>query len=412
MEIRPILSAMLRSKTAPLLIAAQVALTLAIVCNALYIIDDRLATASRPTGADEANLSQIRFYPHRQISDIAGMQRRDIEAIRAVPGVEGALWINQVPLGQSSWNIGGIVVEPGQPPLQIGSTMYYSGNGDSLVDTLGLQLLEGRDFEESEFIEFNPEVEQRSARVTIVTRALAEALFPDATSVVGKTFYPGGGNDGDEGLRIIGVVEKLQSPAAPADVARAENSMILPIRYLAPFSTYTVRTEPGRQDAVMTEVEKSLLALRDDRVLLGRTTYAEYRDRRYAGENMMAGLLIAVTAFLLLITGSGIVGMASLWVNQRRKQIGVRRALGAQKRDILRYFLVENVLITTGGVVAGVALAMALNNLLVTELEIPRLPLGYVAVTMAVMWALGLLAVLGPAWRAAAVPPAIATRTA
>ena len=69
-------------------------------------------------------------------------------------------------------------------------------------------------------------------------------------------------------------------------------------------------------------------------------------------------------------------------------------------------------LITTGGIVAGLALALALNNFLVGELEIPRLPVEYLAVTMAAMWVLGLLAVFGPAWRAAAVPPAIATRTA
>ena len=122
--------------------------------------------------------------------------------------------------------------------------------------------------------------------------------------------------------------------------------------------------------------------------------------------------LLLVTGFLLLITASGIVGMASLWVNQRRKQIGVRRAIGARKADILRYFLVENVLITTGGIVAGIGLALALNNFLVSELSIPRLPVAYLLGTMAVMWVLGLLAVLGPAWRAAAVPPAIATRTA
>ena len=162
----------------------------------------------------------------------------------------------------------------------------------------------------------------------------------------------------------------------------------------------------------MTQVEKALLALRDDRVLLGKRTFVEYRARRYSGENMMAGLLIAVTVFLLLITASGIVGMASLWVNQRRKQIGVRRALGARRQDIIRYFLLENVLITTGGVIAGLALALALNNFLVSELELPRLPVTYLGLTMLAMWILGLLAVLGPAWRAAAVPPAIATRTA
>jgi putative ABC transport system permease protein len=409
METRPILSAMMRSKTAPLLIAAQVALTLAIVCNALYIIKDRLATAARPTGADEQNLAEIRFYPHRQISDIQDMQRRDIEAIKAVPGVISATWTNQVPLGQSSWNNGGLTAERGRDS-DIGATMYYNGTGDSLVKTLGLNLVEGRDFEPEEFIDLNPALERKEATHIIVTTALARLLFPDETSYVGRTFFMGG-TEGEEGVRIVGVVERLQSPSAPAS-ANADNSVIMPIRYYDPFSRYSVRTEPGQQDRAMADVEAALVALRDDRVLLGKRTFAEYRERRYSGENMMAGLLIAVTAFLLMITASGIVGMASLWVNQRRKQIGVRRALGARQFDIIRYFLVENVMITTGGVLAGVVLALVINGLLVSALEIPRLPPVYIGVTMAAMWLLGLLAVLGPAWRAAAVPPAIATRTA
>ena len=410
MEIRPILSAMMRNKTAPLLIAAQVALTLAIVCNALYIIRDRLATAARPTGADEQNLSEIRFYPHRQITDVQDMQRRDIETIKAVPGVVAATWANQIPLGQSSWNYGGLTTDRGQTNSSVGATYYFSGEGDSLVQTLGVRLVEGRDFEPGDFIDLNPAIERKDPSVIIVTKALAQDLFPGETSFVGRTFYLGSGDEAGA-VRIVGVVEKLQSPSAPAS-DQAENSMIGPIHYLDPFSRYSIRTEPGQQDRVMADVEKALLALRNDRVLLGKRTYAEARASRYSGENMMAGLLIAVTGFLLLITASGIVGMASLWVNQRRKQIGVRRALGARKRDILRYFLVENVLITTGGVLAGIALALALNNLLVAELEIPRLPVGYLGLTMAVMWVLGLVAVLGPAWRAAAVPPAIATRTA
>jgi putative ABC transport system permease protein len=410
MEIRPIFSSMMRSKTAPLLIAAQVALTLAIVCNALYIIRDRLATAARPTGADETNLSDIRFYPHRQISDPKELQRRDLEAIKAIPGVLAATWVNQIPLGQSSWNYGGLVTDRSQRDSTIGATFYFDGQGDSIVDTFGLQLVEGRDFTPEEYIEINPELERRDPTVIIVTRALAEELFPDETSYAGRTFYLGNSEDSGA-VRIVGVVEKLQSPSAPAS-EQAENSMIGPIHYHDAFSRYSVRTEPGQQDRVMADVEKTLLALRNDRVLLGKRTFAEARDDRYSGENMMAGLLIAVTGFLLLITASGIVGMASLWVNQRRKQIGVRRALGARKADILRYFLIENVLITTGGIVLGLALALALNNFLVAELEIPRLPVLYLGVTMATMWVLGLLAVFGPAWRAAAVPPAIATRTA
>ncbi|WP_295360330.1 FtsX-like permease family protein [Arenimonas sp.] len=407
MEIRPILSAMLRNKTAPLLIAAQVALTLAIVCNALYIIQDRLATASRPSGADEANVSEIRFYPHRQIADVRGMQLRDLEAIRAVPGVVAAAWTNQVPLGRSGWSTSVRLEADAQESPVDSAAQYFSP--DSIIDTFGLTLVEGRDFEPGDVIETNPAVDRNQPEVAIITQAMARQLWPDETSVLGKPLYVGG--EDNPPVRVIGVVEKLQTPWGNLG-EQAEYSFILPMRYLDPFTRYSVRTEPGRHAQVMAEVEKVLLENSSDRVLLGRRTLAEARDQRYAGERLMAGLLIAVTVFLLLITASGIVGMASLWVNQRRKQIGVRRAIGARKADILRYFLVENLMITTGGIAAGIALAVALNNFLVAELSLPRLPVAYLGATMVAMWVLGLLAVLGPAWRAAAVPPAIATRTA
>jgi putative ABC transport system permease protein len=99
-------------------------------------------------------------------------------------------------------------------------------------------------------------------------------------------------------------------------------------------------------------------------------------------------------------------------VTQRRKQIGVRRALGARRADILRYFIMENLMITTAGVVAGVMLAVALNNLMVSKLEMEQLPIGYLLAGAALFWVLGLGAVYGPAWRAASISPALATRTA
>ena len=408
MEIRPILSAMLRAKTAPLLIAAQVALTLAIVCNALYIIQDRMATAARPSGVDEQNLSEIRFYPHRPIGDIKGMQMQDLEAIRAIPGVVSASWVNQVPMARSGWSVGGLTTEPGQPPSNINAAQYFSG--DSVVETFGLELVQGRDFLPSEVIESDPEKDRNQAQAVIITQALANLLWPDEATVIGKTMFLGGG-DGASPLQVVGVVASLQTPWAQTSPAH-QNSLILPIRYLDPFTRYAVRTEPGRRDQVMAEVEKALVALRNDRVLLSNRTFSQIREQRYAGERLMAGLLTAVTGFLLLITASGIVGMASLWVNQRRKQIGVRRAIGARKADILRYFLVENLMITTAGIAVGLAMAVGLNNFLVSELDLPRLPVAYLGLTMVGMWVLGLLAVLGPAWRAAAVPPAIATRTA
>lgn len=99
-------------------------------------------------------------------------------------------------------------------------------------------------------------------------------------------------------------------------------------------------------------------------------------------------------------------------MTQRRKQIGVRRALGARRIDILRYFLAENFMITSAGVATGVLLGLGLNQLLVSQLELPRLPAGYLVAGAGLLWLLGLAAVYGPAWRAASISPATATRSA
>lgn len=126
----------------------------------------------------------------------------------------------------------------------------------------------------------------------------------------------------------------------------------------------------------------------------------------------MAWLLGIVCMALLLVTALGIVGLASFWVQQRTKQIGVRRALGATRTQILRYFQTENFILATIGILLGMLLAYAINQLLISKYELPRLPLYYLPIGAILLWALGQVAVFGPARRAAMVPPAIATRSA
>jgi putative ABC transport system permease protein len=122
---------------------------------------------------------------------------------------------------------------------------------------------------------------------------------------------------------------------------------------------------------------------------------------------MLVGLIVA----LLLVTALGIVGLTSFWVAQRRKQIGVRRALGATRGDILHYFQTENFLIVSFGIGLGMLLAFGINLLLMTQYELPRMPVLYLPVGALVLWGLGQLSVLAPALRAAAVPPVVATRS-
>ncbi|WP_133499309.1 ABC transporter permease [Cognatilysobacter terrigena] len=407
MEIRPILSALLRSKTGAVLIAAQIALTLAIIANALYIVNDRVARSIRPSGIDEANSFFITFAGIGDMADKEAMQKRDVEVLKAIPGVVDAAWVNQYPMTQNGWGLG-LTTTPQDPSSGVNGAAYFSP--DSMVKTLGLKIVEGRDFTADDVRTVDPDTGQLGADSVLVTKAMAKKLWPDATSYVGRPVSLGSGTDSVP-MRVVGVIDTLMTPFAQRS-DNAYSSFVLPVRYIASEGSYAVHTAPGQRDRVMRAAEDALVKLRNDRVLTSNRSADDTRARRYQGERSIAGMLIAVTVGLLLVTGSGIVGLASLWVTQRRKQIGVRRALGATKVDILRYFLVENAMISTIGIVIGIALALALNQVLVSTMELPRLPLAYLGYGMLTLWGLGILAVYGPASRAAAVPPAIATRSA
>jgi len=409
MEIRPILSSLLRNKTGALLIAAQVALSLAIVANALYIIQDRVARTSRASGVgDESTLfrfgvGQIKD-PETAEGKIA-LQERLSEQLRALPGVASVAWTNQEPLTTSGWNMG-LSLDTKQAETTSNAAMYFGP--DSFVKTYQLKLIEGRDVNSQDVEVVDPDKSQDLGRVGIVTQTLAKKMFPTG-SIVGKTVYIGTGADALP-IQIVGVVEKLQSPWAQ-NGERGELSLMLAQRRVQGYSEFSIRTEPGQRDRVMKEAEAAMNKV-PGQLVVTNDAMEKSRYDLYRNDRAIAWMLATVTVLLLLVTASGIVGMATLWVNQRRKQIGVRRALGARKVDVLRYFITENFIITTGGVVAGLLLAVGLNQLLVSQLELPKLPLMYLAVGSVVLWLVGIAAVYAPAWRASGISPAIATRSA
>ena len=410
MEIRPILSALLRNKTGAILVALQIALSLAILANALHIVSERREAAARPSGvADEQAVFSISVRnlssggPEQQLAT----QKREIEVIRAVPGVAAAANVNQIPMSQSGWN-NSVAIDRKQVDESAPSSFYFSP--DSLIKTWGLKLVEGRDFLPSEYIDVDANTDI-TPRFVIITKALAEKLWP-GTPAVGRNMYFGTGEDAIE-VRVVGVVERLQTQSAQVS-ERGEFSSIAPMRMYGnyPGALYTVRAEAGQRERVIREVEAALRKASATPVVLETTTLDQYRKDRYRADLALSWMLVTVSVLLLLITASGIVGMASLWVTQRRKQIGVRRALGAKRSDILRYFVTENFMITSAGVAGGVLLGVALNQLLVSKLEMARLPLEYLVVGGIVFWSLGVIAVYGPAWRAASISPALATRSA
>ena len=410
LEIRPILSALLRSKTGAILVALQVAISLAILANAVYIVQLRLEVVARPSGLTEENdLFSVNISnrkPAEHAEQIA-TQKQDEATIRGVSGVLGVTRVTQTPLSRSG-STTGIALDRKQASTNANVSMYITS--ESVMKLWGLKLAEGRDFNQNEFLEIDESTSKEFPDVVIITKVLAEKLFPGQSNVVGKTIYFGTGDDANE-TRIIGVLDRLQTHGAQVGI-KGEISVILPVRLSnSPYSKYSVRAEPGQRERVMKDVEMAIRKASATPLIINMRSLQEDRSRRYRADNGLAWMLIAVCVLLLLVTASGIVGISSLWVTQRRKHIGVRRALGARKIDVLRYFVTENLMITTFGIVCGVALAIGLNQLLVSKLELTKLPVPYLVGGSVIFWILGIIAVVGPAARAASISPATATRS-
>ena len=418
MTLHPILAALRKHKAGVVLISLQIALTLAIVCNAVFIIGQRVERVNRPTGLDENDLFLVtqQWVGAPSSDDPAGvekldvMQKEDLAALRNLPDVASVAPSNSVPLLNSSWT-GSVSIKPGQ---QLGDksgtrTAYYFTD-DQVLPTLGLHLVAGRAFTAAD-VQHQGARDQRDRPVIIVSQALADKLFPQG-SAVGKVIYSDGSSAPST---IIGVVARLQTPSTGSwGNDFAWYSTLVPTRLDSNFTRYVVRAKPGRRDAAMSAVPAALYAVNPMRVLDADDSvksFADIRTSAYRADVGMAILMGVVCLILLAVTAAGIVGLTSFWVGQRQRQIGVRRALGARKVDILHYFQLENLLIAGGGAVVGLLLALGLNRLLMQHFEMQRLPVIYVLLGIVLVLLLGQCAVFVPARRASNVPPVTATRS-
>lgn len=406
MDIRPILTTLRRHKTAAALIVLEIALTCAIVCNALFLIGQRIEKINQPSGIAESELVEVRLGGIGTQVNVAARTREDLAALRGIPGVKSVVPLNQMPFRNNSWNTS-LGLTPDQERPTLSASQYFGSEGT--VDTLGLEVVAGRDFQADEYQDVeaaknDPNLEANGSAV-ILSKAAADKLFP-GTAAVGKTVY-----SGHMPLRVVGVVKELARPTNREGDTRF--SLILPLRMGYDEAFYLIRvTDPARRNEVLEAAVKALERVDSSRLVRGKRTYEEQRQKYFANDRAMVGLLITVCVALLVVTALGIVGLASFWVQQRTKQIGIRRALGATRGQILRYFQTENFLLATVGIVLGMLMAYTINLYLMNNYELPRMPISYLPIGAVLLWLLGQIAVFGPARRAAAVPPAVATRSA
>ncbi len=401
MEFGPIFRALLRNKTGAILIALQCALTLAIVVNAVFIIQTRIDKMGRSTGMDDDNLISVMSIGFVENYNAQAVVDTDLAALRALDGVVDATPINAIPQsgGGSSTGFRATLEDKNE---DIGGA-YYEVDSHAL-NTLDIKLTAGRNFrpEEQKYL---PERTLDFPRAVILSEALAKALFPDGNAL-GKTVYSGTNN----AYEVVGIVERMQAPWI--NWRRFEQTALFPLVTTEKFIRYMIRTEPGRRDELMPIIEQTLTKLNSGRIIRDVNAHSDTVKRAYQEDKAMAILLSTSIGLIVAVTALGIVGLATFSVNRRTRQIGTRRALGASQADILRYFLTENGMITTAGILLGVGLSIGLNMWLVDTYSLDKLDWFYLPFGMVFVWLLGFVAVLAPALKAARIAPAIATRSA
>jgi putative ABC transport system permease protein len=407
MHLGPILSTLCRHKITAFLLVAEIALTCAIVCNAVFLISQRLERTHMPSGVAEHQLVMVQVTNTAPVKDAIARTVADLAALRRIPGVRQSTLASQVPFTHSSNNLD-LRLDPKQKLPTLNATQYM---GEDLIRTFGTQLIAGRDFRADEYMDIdtvlhNMDLLRTKAPTVIITQPLAERLWP-GESALGKMIYTG-----PVSARVVGVVRNLVRPLRSLGDNAAQWSLVFPLRMdVNNASRYVLRTDPQDRQRVLAATVQTLRKLDPHRIILEKKTFDQIRADFFRNDRAMAGTLLGVIIALLTVTALGIVGLASFWVAQRRRTIGVRRALGATRGDILRYFQTENFLLASIGIAVGMVLAWGINLFLMQYYELPRLPWMYLPVGAVALWLLGQVAVLGPALRASHVPPVVATRS-
>ena len=405
MHIGPILRAMNQNRTRFGLIILEIAITLAIVTNCVNMILDQRQKMSQKSGFDDDNLVSVTFQPfaadYKEQSFTDEIVRRDLARIQAMPGVKAATVPYLLP-----WAGGGS-----------SGTMTAEGYSDrfqaqayavtpSFVDTLGMKLIAGRTFTPED----TPVDTNTTPNVAIITETLAKKLWGNQNPL-GKVIMAVDGTAPRTVIfptPVIGVVGPFYNPYA---WNIGEYARFSPAKWWdGGGATYLIRSEPGALKSVVAQLEPSLVKINDGRTFRVQTI-AETKEKLFTSNSIVIKAMTAVIFALVFITAVGIVGMTSLAVSERTKQIGTRRALGASRRDILQHFLAENWILTTIGLILGVIATYALNYALVSNFTDVKMPWYLVLVGMVLLWINGLLATIPAALRAARVQPAIATRS-
>lgn len=405
--MNPLLSSMRRQPLMPWLIVLQITVACAILCNTLFLLAQQAGPLLIDDGIADKEVIVIDQIVRPDGNWTAAQASAGADALAAIPGVKRATAVVGAPMRETLTMVYDLKSANG-PTVEASAFI-----GTKLIDTLGLQLSRGRDFLADEYADLQLGDDANAASTPIIiTEALGRILFDGKP--VGQALTSG---DGSSHYVVVGVVAHLlRYQLSELDDGKAEYAILLPRRPAGlPLLNFVVRAEADQRDAVIKAAPGVLQTVYAGQMAKSFnpvvSSYEQLRSNGMRNRRAAVWLLLTVNAVVATITLIGIASLSGYWIQQRTRQIGIRRALGATRGQVMRHFLAENLLLTVGGLLIGLLLALLINQWLMQHYELPRLPWAYLLVAGGLMLLLGQVAVAAPARRAAQLPPASATRS-
>ncbi|HEY5920879.1 MAG TPA: FtsX-like permease family protein [Kofleriaceae bacterium] len=388
-QIGPVLRGIRGHRSAAVLVVVQFGIGLAITVLAVLIGDyfmNRKAV-SPPVVEAELTLVELQLSGRMSAEDIVRRRAAMLDVIRAAPGCDGTAVVRELPLRMLEQDPDDVRREPGAPAVQA----FAVEAGAGVAHVSGLRLRAGRDLTADDI--------HADVTAAIVSHALARTLWPDRDPVGAQFWSRSHGT-----AVVVGVAETMRSHLfGPGDA-----NVIYARETAATRTVVLVRSASG-QAAELRVALQTRLRLPGQHAVI--TAAADYARTMASPVGTVIGLLATTVGVVVLVVLIGSMGLTYFLVAKRTHEIAMRRALGATRRDVVRYFLLENVIFTVAGAVIGLAIVIAALPALFYEQEgfAVRWPL--VAIAVATVVALNLIATLIPARKAAAVPPVVASRS-
>jgi len=391
-EFPLMICALRRNKGTVVLLVALIAFSVAVVTNCGFLIFNVVTDSLTSTGVDESNIGIIQNIGVIGKSDGLPVAE-NLAQLERLPFVKATAFGLPPLAGVSEIEVANSLTQP--PDI---SVSYFEGS-QGFQETLGLKVIEGKLIDANDIPDA---VTQDKLLPILITQQLAIRLF-GKQNCIGELVY-----SESRRFRVAGVIATLKSTIPEVtDLSIVASQRFHDERY---GGIYLIRSKPGHIDSALALASKKLHELNPYHVQPLVQTFSKFREDRLSKRVALAQVLALLVAIQSVVTSFSMGSLTSLWVTQRKIQIGIRRALGSTASQVRVYFLIENLIIAGVGSTFGVVLGIVCNRLLMQIFEVAQIPWSWCLFPFILSIFVGQMFALGPAISASRVSPGIIMR--